>query len=225
MRVFDCIMVEKESDLDLLEARMTELEGIPEVVHVICEASADYSGNPKGKHFLARRYDRFWRWHGRWNHVEVEPHEIRGKDPRSRKDALREYLAHGVHGEPSDVILHGSIDEIPSARAVRAILDGEVLLPVGMEMRWCAYTPRHVHPKGPWKGTVAQEWRLAGSFAGMREKRAVLPCIVNAGTRLSMMDERLPDDGRHPDGHVLWETEPDDTWPEWTRREDRGLCE
>ena len=74
-------------------------------------------------------------------------------------------------------------------------------------MRWCAYEPHLVHPRGPWRGTVAQEWRLVGSFAGMREKRTTLPAIVDAGTRLSMLGEETPEDGMHPDGHALLKTQ------------------
>src|SRR6185312_6219877 len=113
-------------------------------------------------------------------------------------------------------VLHGSIDEIPSARTLEALLAGEAHLPVGMEMRWCAYRPGLVHPL-PWRGTVAQEWRLVGSFAGMREKRLTLPAVGNAGTRLSMLGEEPPESGRHPDGHALRETETDETWPKWVR--------
>jgi hypothetical protein len=83
-----------------------------------------------------------------------------------------------------------------------------------MEMRWCAYQPGLVHPL-PWRGTVAQEWRLVGSFAGMREKRLTLPAVVNAGTRLSMLGEETPEDGKHPDGHPLLHAQVDDTWPKW----------
>jgi hypothetical protein len=83
-----------------------------------------------------------------------------------------------------------------------------------MEMRWCAYTPNLVHPR-TWRGTVAQEWRLVGSFAGMREKRLTLPAIVNAGTRLSMLGMEIPEGNIHPDGNVLLETEIDETFPKW----------
>jgi len=184
---------------------------------VIAEAPVDHQGNPKPLHFadLEHVEGSLWqRWHGRWNHVRVEADELPQGDPKARKDALREYLAHGVAAEPDDIVLHGGIDELPSARTLEALLAGEAHLPVGMEMRWCAYRPGLVHPL-PWRGTVAQEWRLVGSFAGMREKRLTLPAVVNAGTRLSMLGEEIPEDGKHPDGHALREAEVDGTWPKW----------
>ena len=214
LRIWDAVIVSSKSDLDLLEARFTEYADLPITV-VIAEAPVDHQGNPKPLHFAESN---LWQdWHGRWNHVRAEAHELpqRG-DPKARKDALRDYLAHGVAAEPDDIVLHGSVDEVPSARTLKALLAGEAHLPVGMEMRWCAYTPHLVHPR-PWRGTVAQEWRLTGSFAGMREKRLTLPAIVDAGTRLSMLGEEPPEDGMHPDGHALRKTEPDDTWPEWVR--------
>jgi hypothetical protein len=217
-RIWDAVLITQPGDLDLLEARFTEFADLP-VVHVIAEAPVDHQGNPKPLHFadLEHVEGSLWqRWRGRWNHVRAEARELPQGDPKARKDALREYLAHGVAAEPDDIVLHGSVDEIPSARTLKALLAGEAHVPVGMEMRWCAYTPHLVHPR-PWRGTVAQEWRLAGSFAGMREKRLTLPAIVDAGTRLSMLGEPAPEDGMHPDGHALRTAEIDGTWPEWVR--------
>ena len=217
MRVFDAVIVASAADLDLLEARFTEYQDLP-VVHVIVEAAADFQGGPKPLHFVtgekagAAYGDRFASWYGRWNHVRVEPWELPAKDPKARKDALREKLADGTAAEPGDIVMHGAIDELPAAWAVEEILAGKTLLPIGTEMRWCCYQPGLVHPL-PWRGTVAQQWRRAGSFAGLREQRATLPALVNAGTRLSMLGEPAPQDLRHPDGHQLRETEVDATWP------------
>src|SRR5712664_1895409 len=212
MRIFDCIMVSSESELPLLEARFREFENL-DVVPVICEAAAATGGEPKPLHFAESK---LWQdWHGRWNHVRVEARELPlNAPPRERKNALRERMVDGVAAEPDDIVLHGGIDEIPSEKTLRALLGGEAHLPVGMEMRWCAYTAQLVHPR-PWRGTVAQEWRLTGSFAGMRERRLTLPAIVDAGTRLSMWGEEVPEDRMHPDGHCLWEAEIDETWPKW----------
>lgn len=209
MRVFDCVIVTSAADLDLLETRFAEYADLP-VVHVIAEAPVSHDGKPKPMHFADSR---LWQdWHGKWNHVRVEPWELPRAGRRARKDALREKLADGTAAEPDDIVMHGGVDEIPSERAVQALLNREANLPVGMEMRWCAYEPRLVHPF-PWRGTVAQEWRLTGSFAGMREKRLTLPAIVDAGTRLSMLGEPAPADRIHPDGHALREAEVDETWP------------
>jgi hypothetical protein len=217
-RVWDAVIVASEADLTLLEARFREFEDLDNVVHVIAESPVDHQGNPKPLHFADTGHadGGLWgRWHGRWNHVRVEAHELPQGDPKARKDALREYLAHGVAAEPDDIVLHGAIDELPSERTIKALLAGEAHLPVGMEMRWCAYEPGLVHPRGPWRGTVAQEWRLVGSFVGMRDKRTTLPAIVNAGTRLSMLGEETPEDGKHPDGHALLKAQVDGTWPKW----------
>jgi Glycosyltransferase family 17 len=214
VRIFDCILVCSQGDLDLLEARFAEYQDL-DVIHVICEAAVTFDGKPKPLHFAESPLWR--RFHGKWNHVRAEAHELPASaPPREQKNALREYLSHGVSADPDDIILHGSPDEIPSEKTLRGLLNREASVPVGMEMRWCAYEPHLVHPL-PWRGTVAQEWRLCGSFAGMRERRLTLPAIVNAGTRLSMQNEEVPPDGRHPDGHALRETEIDDTYPRWVR--------
>jgi hypothetical protein len=217
VRIWDTVIISGEKDLDLLQARMEEMAGIPEVTHVIAEAETDYYGKPKPLWFREERADRFSGYPGRWNHVRVHPGELpAGEEPQVRKDALREYLAHAVAGEPGDIILHGSPDEIPAEWVIRELLTGEITLPVVLQMRWCAYAPGLVHPL-PWKGTVAQKWQWTGSFSGLREIRNSVPAILGAGTRLSMLGEEVPEDMHHPDGHALWETEVDDTYPRWIR--------
>jgi len=215
-RVWDTVIVTSEADLDLLEARFTEYQDL-DVTTVIAETPVDWQGKPKPLWFLDNAYgDRFARWYGRWNHVRAEPWELPPvrAGAKARKDALRDYLAHATCAEPSDVVLHGGVDEIPAERYVREVAEdhGTIHIPVAFEMRHCAYRPHLVHPH-PWRGTVAQEWRLVGSFAGMREKRLTLPAVVNSGTRLSMLGEELQE--RHPDGTALWPADVDETWPRW----------
>jgi Glycosyltransferase family 17 len=207
MRAWDCVVISAESDLDLLEARFTEYQDLP-VVHVIAEAAADYQGSPKPLHFLDAAYqERFWPWHGRWNHVRVEAHELPADaSAEIREAALRDYLSHAVAAEPDDIILHGDADEIPAAWAVREILTGKTLLPVGTEMRWYYQGKVHVNT---WRGTVAQRWRQVGSFAGLRDRKDQVPALVNAGTKLG--------GGFHPDGHGMRAAEIDETWPKWVR--------
>ena len=197
------------------------------VVHVIAEAPVTYDGKPKPLWFWENAYEnedgspaRFARWHGRWNHVRVEPHELPPlprADAKARKDALREYLAHAVTADPDDIVLHGGIDEIPAGWAVRELAEeaGTIALPVAFEMRHCVYEAGLVHPH-PWRGTVAHTWRHVGSFAGLRDKRTTLPAVVGAGTRLSMWGQD-GDRAAHPDGHALREVQPDETWPRLAR--------
>lgn len=212
LRAWDAIIIASEADLDLLEARFHEYAELP-VVHVVAEAPVTYDGKPKPLWFWENRKDRFRPWHGRWNHVRVEPHELpplANSDAKARKDALREYLAHAVTADPDDIVLHGAIDEIPAAWAVEEILAGKTLLPIGTEMRWCCYRPGLVHPH-PWRGTVAQQWKMTGSFAGLREQRTAVPALVNAGTRLSMQGQE--EAAVHPDGIALREEQVDESWP------------
>lgn len=219
MRIYDCVIIDKRADLDLLEARMVELAGFPEVVHVICEAEADYNGNPKPLWFWDQRTGRFGGFHGRWNHVRVYPFELPARSsPKVRKDALREYLAHGMTAEPHDLVMHGGVDEVPAEWAVRELLTGETEIPVTLEMRWCVFTPERVHPL-PWRGTAIRKWCDVGSFAGLREKRREFPALLSAGTRLSMLGQAGE---AHPDGHALWAAEVDESYPRWVRERQQG---
>ena len=217
-RIFDTVIVTSETDLDLLEARFTEYADLPVTV-VIAESPVGYDGVAKPLWFVTGRNegaaysDRFAPWFGRWNHVRVEPWELpplHSADAKARKDALREKLADGTAAEPGDIVMHGNVDEIPAAWAVQEILDGKTLLPIGTELRHACYRPGLIHPH-PWRGTVAQEWRRVGSFAGLRDQRTTVPALVGAGTRLAMWGQE--ETGFHPDGIALREAEVDDTWP------------
>ena len=192
-RIWDAVIVASEADLDLLEARFAEFAELP-VVHVIAESPVTYDGNPKPLWFWEHREGRFGSWHGRWNHVRAEAHELpplRNADAKARKDALREYLAHAVTAGPDDIVLHGGIDEIPAEWVVRELAEeaGTIALPVAFEMRHCVYDAGLVHPH-PWRGTVAHTWRHVGSFAGpagqahhpARRRRRGYPAVdVGAG--------------------------------------------
>jgi hypothetical protein len=111
-RVYDCIVL-ADDQLDVLEARMEALEGVPGLVHIVCESPVTHDGEPKPLHFQLERYNRFSRFRGRWNHVVVEPHEITGSNPQEREESLREYLLHGFHGDPHDILFFGEMDIIP----------------------------------------------------------------------------------------------------------------
>lgn len=214
MRIYDCVILDDETDL--LEARFREYEDIPEVIHVIAEAPVTLDGKAKPLHFWENRFGRFGDFGGKWNHVRVDAAELPADTPpKYRKNVLRDYLAWGLHGEHGDIILHGNIDEIPSPWVVRELLAGGITPPVATDMRWCAYRADMVHP-GRWRGTAAHYLRHAGSFSGVIANRKSLSMIVDAGTRLASMGETVTDEEwRHPDGHVLWQTAPDETWPRW----------
>ena len=115
--IYDAFLLTDE--LDALADRFATLATVPGLVHVICEAPVTFRGAPKPLHFWEARADgRFACWHGRWNHVRVEAHEMRGRTPAAREAAQREYLLHGIAAEPADIILYGDVADIPDPDAV-----------------------------------------------------------------------------------------------------------
>lgn len=119
-RIYDCILL-LDDRLDALESRMEILEGVPGLVHIVCESSVTPDGEPKPLYFQAERHNRFSRFHGRWNHVIVEPHEIMGDMPQEREASLREYLLHGFHGDPRDILFSGDLDGIPDPAFLESV--------------------------------------------------------------------------------------------------------
>jgi hypothetical protein len=128
-RIYDCIVIQDE--LDLLDKRFTALAEVPGLIHVICEAPVTPGGEPKPLFFWANRNTRYACWHGRWNHVRVEEHEISGNTPEERLASLREYLLHGVHGGPDDIIICGDIQEIPDPGMLTELAYRRTLPPAG----------------------------------------------------------------------------------------------
>ena len=114
-RIFDCVILAHWGELGLLEKRFQAYQEIPEVTHVVCECAADSDGNPKPSHF--KDSDLAARFHGRWNHVKVEAHEVTGQTPAERERSLREYLLHGFTGDPDDLIMACDIRVIPEVPA------------------------------------------------------------------------------------------------------------
>jgi hypothetical protein len=110
-RIFDAFVLNDE--LGILETRFADLASVPGLVHVICEAPVTFRGSPKPLHFWEARDTRFACWRGRWNHVRVEAHEMGGRTPAAREAAQREYLLHGITGEPGDIIVYGDVADIP----------------------------------------------------------------------------------------------------------------
>lgn len=215
-RIYDLVIVASEKDLDLLDGRFAEFQDT-DTVHVICESPAAYDGTPKPLHFWEERDGRFAAWHGRWNHVKVEAGELASdQDPKARKEALREYLIHGLTGEPDDIVLHGGIDEIPAAWVLPELAG--MLLPVTLEMRLCAYRAGLVHPL-PWRGTTVTRRGDTGPLTSLRADRAGYPAILTAGTRLVAMGDEPQ--ATYEDGHPLREQGIDRTWPRYVHE---GKC-
>ena len=124
-RIWDTLIFGTESDLDLLECRLTELDD-----HawrfVIAEAGIDHQGHAK-PFWLKDNWERFSPWHDRIVWVDatesmqaVPPPPERGTYwplETAHRDALRVAL-NGV--EPDDLVLHGDVDEIPKGELLAA---------------------------------------------------------------------------------------------------------
>ena len=152
-RIYDAFVFLGD-DLDVLAERFAALSEVPGLVHVICEAPVTPSGEPKPMWFWeARQSGRFACWHGRWNHVRVEPWEITGATPAEREAALREYLLHGIAAEPGDIVLYGDVKDIPDPAAVTDLARRRTVPPMTLG------------------ATVARHFRDTGTLAELEKLR------------------------------------------------------
>lgn len=233
-------------EFDLLECRLYELENVPDLIHVAVEADVDHQDHPK-PYLLSDNLERFDQWKDRLVVIRATdlPTCAEAPDPWAREHAQREWCWEGLKdAQPHDVVLHGDVDEIPTALAARYVR------PKGfVRFRQTLYTfaVDWLHPE-PWWGTVAGRVSDIGKFADMRTARChMLPELPDAGWHLSWLGggdaarekmgsfchpELLPilnekhgdafahlddcfTDGWHTDGVKLTPVDVDETWPRW----------
>lgn len=188
-------------ELDILAMRLRHLDGIVHR-HVIVESDVTFSGRPKPLYFAANR-DRFREWAGKIIHIGVSRDDLpQGIDPFcsspdpimglaslawKREHAQREYCKRGIGGAaPRDLILHGDVDEIPAAGALRTLQRKPPAWPVALRMRNHVFAVDWLHPD-PWHGTVAIAREDLKSIKSLRRKRNKTPDIRNGGWHFSWL--------------------------------------
>lgn len=245
-RTFDVFMLRDE--MDLLECRLTELEGVPNLVHVIVEADVTHGGNKPREYVYPDHRARFEPWADRICYVQASGLPDT-PDAWDREHAQREWGWQGLKAwdaDPDDIVLHGDLDEIPTALAARWVKPRGF---VRFRQTLYCFALDWKHPE-PWWGTVAGRVRDIGRFSDMRDARChFLPEIEDGGWHLSYMgshednvrkieafchpevtdildakfgswERRLLDcyeKGWHVDGAKLIPVDVDDTYPRWIR--------
>ena len=234
------------NELDMLEARLYELEPIPNLVHVAVEADVDHQDHPKPL-FLSENLERFEQWKDRLVVVRASglPTIHDDPDPWAREHAQREFSYLGMEDAAfDDVVLHGDVDEIPTVLVARNVRPSGF---VSLSQRGHFWSCRWLYPE-PWYGTVAARARDIKSFGAMRDMRNVARKIPNGGWHLSwlggaevamekvgafchpevrdrivegLVSDRFLSAGVHVDGLVMSRVDVDETFPRWVRE---GLC-
>ena len=121
-------------ELDLLEARLTELDGVV-YRHVLVESALTYTGRAKPLYYAENR-DRFAAWADRIVHV-VADNADQTSNP-GREWAQRNALWHGLQDyEAGDVLITGDADEIPHPGDLAALAE--------FEGRWRPWKIMHKH--------------------------------------------------------------------------------
>ncbi len=200
--VIDSFMVNDE--LNMLQCRLEEL-GDTVDYFVAVEADVDHQDHPKPFH-LTENLGRFSQWADKLIVVQAKglPTIDEAPDPWARELGQREHVWTGLEqigAGPNDVILHGDIDEIPTAVAARNIRPRGFL---ALGQRAHFWSCRWLYPPG-WQGTVATtvghlsmmrerlrekyepRAQYEGAFASMRNARNAAPCLPDAGWHLSWL--------------------------------------
>jgi len=240
--IYDAFMFHDE--FDMLEARLTELEDIPDLVHVLVEAEVTHQGAPKPLYYQENR-GRFDRWAHRILPVVAQTLPTVAEKPNqwARENAQREWIGQALAAAgDDDIILQSDVDEIPRAVVVRNV---KPRVPVAFDQTFHPFAVDWVHPER-WRGTVACRVRhLSGStaFSRMRNLRNIAPAIPDAGWHFSwvggtdyalhklasfchpeiadrtadgLRDDVFLSEGIHVDGARLAPYDGDD-WPRWVK--------
>jgi hypothetical protein len=179
-RIWDTIIFGTESDLDVLECRLTELD-TDCYRFVISEARVDHQGHPKPL-WLRDNWERFAPWHDRIIHVETDTSDIPPAPDRvtywpiewAQREAIRPALA---DIQPEDWLIHGDTDEIPRAGMIQP---GYVY-----RAQSHAYALEWLCPDG-WRSLVCQTAADAPrSLQAMREQMTTLPVYEDSSWHLS----------------------------------------
>jgi beta-1,4-mannosyl-glycoprotein beta-1,4-N-acetylglucosaminyltransferase len=183
-RVWDTFPFNDE--LDVLEMRLSELQEVPELLHVLIEAPLDHQGHAKPL-FYAENRERFSAWEHRIVHVVADglPTAEQNPDPWSREHGQREYAWRGLaEAGPDDIVLHGDLDEIPRSWAAGAN-PGNWYLRTHMRDHTFA-----IDWLGPdwFNGTVITRLKNVQSFTHMRYMRnASVPVLDDAGWHMTCL--------------------------------------
>jgi beta-1,4-mannosyl-glycoprotein beta-1,4-N-acetylglucosaminyltransferase len=173
-------------ELDLLELRLTELQDVPNLTHVIVEADVTHQDRPKPSYYRDN-IERFSPWKDRIVHVWATglPTAEENPDAWSREMAQREHALHAlqdINPDPDDIILHGDLDEVPRAFNVINLPHGYGVTSFGQHGLFWAVDWRYPHW---WWGTVACNARTllhpfiwkgpgaAGPLSNLRNRRNI----------------------------------------------------
>lgn len=241
MTVWDTFMFHDE--LDMLECRLTELEDVQGLKHVVIESEVTHQDKPKPS-YLRDNWSRFERWCDRIIPVWATdlPTMADNPDPWAREIAQREWAREGLKdAESHDVVLHGDVDEIPTAVVARNIKPRDRY--IALEQRGHFWSLRWLYPI-PWCGTVAAEAGRITSFGAMRDQRNTAMKIQAAGWHLSWLggqaralkkvdsfchpevEDRIRNgltsdqfltDGVHVDGVKMIRCQINESFPKWVR--------
>lgn len=196
--IFDTVMFNDE--LDMLECRLTEFDELGRantepVTHVVIESPVTHRDEPKPLHCRAN-WARFEKWHDYLLPVIASklPTATEDSNPWSREHAQREYAGKALktlHAKPSDIVLHGDVDEIPRmeklAEACRLARENRTVV---LEMRLHSYAVDWYAAGYPWNGTVVTMMRnLPSSFTQLRDLRNTAQKVANAGWHLTWLGD------------------------------------
>jgi beta-1,4-mannosyl-glycoprotein beta-1,4-N-acetylglucosaminyltransferase len=185
-RVWDTFIFGTEADLDMLECRLTELDGVA-YRFVVSEARLDHQGHPKPM-YLRENWERFSPWHDRLIHVEADLSAVPASPGRVTywpfETTQRDAIAEGLILQPGDLVVHGDVDEIPRANILAAIAGSE-------DQAWCLAAQHHAYAlewlcDDGWRSLVTlPASQVPLSIQAMRTKMATLPVLDDASWHLS----------------------------------------
>lgn len=185
-------------EFDILECRLVELYDAVDWF-VLVEADVTHQDRPKPYYYLDNQ-DRFARWKDKIIPVQATglPTAVTDPDPWARELTQRAHVQTGldrIGATATDIVLHGDVDEIPTAIAARNVRPKPGWF-VAFEQRLHCFAVDWFHPD-VWCGTMAATVETVhaltdtvNGFARLRDRR-------NGAPYPALHVTNLPDAGWH----------------------------
>jgi beta-1,4-mannosyl-glycoprotein beta-1,4-N-acetylglucosaminyltransferase len=190
VRVVDAVLM--SSELDLLEIRMHELDGVVDAFFVV-ESNATFTGLPKPTHFAANRA-RFARFEHKIVYQFMPGYPLRpGEDAwavelRTRTTMTALLHAHLVAGPPV-LVLMADVDEIPAAHTLALLAACDFGRAIHLQLRDYIYSFEWYTGLRSWRASV----QLWSSDSFYRHSHYADAALADAGWHCSFCFRTLPE--------------------------------
>ncbi|ESK93626.1 glycosyl transferase family 17 protein [Moniliophthora roreri MCA 2997] len=192
IKVLDAVLM--SSEVDLLEIRMNELEGVVDRFFII-ESNATFTGLPKERYFDKNR-ERFSKFGSKISYRYLPGRESDGQDAwnfeAATRDAMSAFIrAHTEEHTPDtkSLVIMSDLDEIPSAHTIRLLKACDFGDTIHLQLKNYVYSFEWLLGMNSWRVSV-QLWSDKSYY---RHSMSTNRMLADAGWHCSFCFRTIPE--------------------------------